>query len=139
MIFVIIWFFDHYLLKLVSSMNGICIVTFVNHLHASVTKSQSSFMFFNLSVLTSNKVIWVNFSAILFDETQHILKTCTTDYMPVCYEVINLFIKSQNFLLMSFIYKLKGLYLIITACDGVLIFFLDLFDSCIKSTWCDFL
>ena len=120
-------------------MNDICIVTFVNHLHVSVTKSKSSFMFFNLSVLTSNKVIWVNLSAILFDETQLILKTSTTDYMPVCYEIINLFIKSQNFLLMGFIYKLKGLYLIITTCDGLLIFFLDLFDSCIKSAWCDIL
>ena len=55
-------------------------------------------------------------------------------YVPVCYEVINPFIKSQNFLLMGFICKLKGLYLIVTACDGLLMFFLDLFDSCIKST-----
>ena len=48
-----------------------------------------------------------------FDETQHVVKTSTTCYVPVFYEIINLFIELQNFLLMFFICKLKGLYLII--------------------------
>ena len=39
------------------------------------------------------------------------------------YGVTNLFIKPQNFLLMSLICKLKGLYLIATACDGLWMFF----------------
>ena len=81
-------------------------------------------MFFKLSVLTSNNVIWVNFSAILFDETQHAVKTSMTGYMPVCYKIINPFIKPQNFLFMFFIGKLKGLYSVVTACDGLLMFFL---------------
>ena len=70
----------------------------------------------------------------LFDKTQHVVKTSAAGYVPVCYEVINLFIKPQNFLLMGFICKFKGLCLIVMACDGLLMFFLDLFDSCIKST-----
>ena len=94
-------------------------------------------MFFKLSVLALNNVIWVKFSAILFDEKQHVVKTSAAGYMLVCYEIINLFIKSQNFLLMGFICKFKGLYLIVTACDGMLMFFLDLSDSCIKTTWYD--
>ena len=94
-------------------------------------------MFFKLSVLASNNVIWVKFSAILFDEKQHVVKTSAAGYMLVCYEIINLFIKSQNFLLMGFICKFKGLYLIVTVCDGMLMFFLDLSDSCIKTTWYD--
>ena len=44
--------------------------------------------------------------AILFDETQHVVKTSTTGYVPVFYEVINLFIELQNVMLM-------GLYLIV--------------------------
>ena len=67
-------------------------------------------MFFKLSILTSNNVIWVNFSAILFDETQHVVKTATKGYMPVCYEVINIFTEPQNLFLMKFICKLKGFY-----------------------------
>ena len=67
-------------------------------------------MFFQLLVLGSNNLIWVEFSAVLFDKTQHLVKTFTAGYVPVCYEVINLFIKPQNFLLMFFICKLKGLW-----------------------------
>ena len=52
-----------------------------------------------------------------------------------CYEINNLFIKPQNFLLMFFICKLKGLHLIVTVFDGLLILSLDLFSSCIKPTW----
>ena len=127
MVFVIIWLFDHFTLKPVPSVNGIWIITFVNHLHVWVTKFKPSFMFFKLSILTSNNVIWVNFSAILFDETQHVVKISMAGYLPVCYEIINLSIEPQNFLLMLFICKLKGFYLIVTACDGLLIFFLYFF------------
>ena len=70
-------------------------------------------MFLKLPVLTLNNVLWVKVFAVLFDETQHILKTSTAGYMLVCYEVINLFIDTQNFLLIFFICKLKGLYLIV--------------------------
>ena len=94
-------------------------------------------MFFKLSVLTLNNVIWVSFSAILFDETQHVVKTSTMSYVPVCYKVINLSIKSQNFLFMFFICKLKGFYLIVTVFDGLLMLSLDLFSSCIKPAWYD--
>ena len=101
-------------------------------------------MFFKLSVLTSNNVIWVNFSAIVFDETQHVfdetqhvVKTSTMGYVPICYEIINLFIEPQNFLFMFFICKLKGFYLIVMVCDGLLMLSLDLFNSCIKFTWFD--
>ena len=124
MIFVIIWLFDHFTLKPVPSGNGLWIITFVNHLHVWVTKFKPSFMFFKLSILTSNNVIWVNFSAILFDETQHVVKTSTTVYVPVCYEIINLFIKPQNFLLIFFNCKLKGFYLIIFFFDDFLMSFL---------------
>ena len=70
-----------------------------------------------------------------FDETQHVVKTSTTCYVPVFYEIINLFIELQNFLLMFSICKLKGLYLIIFFFDGSLMPFFDLFNSCIKSMW----
>ena len=124
MIFVIIWLFDHFTLKPVPSVNGVWIITFVNHLHVWVTKFKPSFMFFQLLVLTSNNVAWVNFFPVLFHETQHVFKTSAAGYVPVCYEVINLFIKPQNFLLMFFICKLKGFYLIVTACDGIMMVFL---------------
>ena len=100
-IFVIVCFFDHFMLKTISSVNGICMVAFVNHLHVWLTKFKPSFIIFKLSVLKSNNVIWMNFSAILFDETQHVVKTSTTSCAPVYYETINLFIESQNFLLMA--------------------------------------
>ena len=65
-------------------------------------------MFFKLPVLTSNNVVGVNFFAILFDKTQHGVKTSTVGNVHVCYEVINLFIEPQNFLLMLLISKLKA-------------------------------
>ena len=105
-------------------MNSIWIITFFSHLHVLVTKFKTSLIFFKLSILTSNNVIWVNSSAIIYDETQHVVKTSMTDHMPVFYEVINLFIKPQKFLLIFFICKLKGFCLIVTACDGLLRFFL---------------
>ena len=97
MIFVVIWLFDHFSLEPVPPMNSIWIIAFVSHLHVWVTKFKPSLMFFKLLVLTSNNVIWVNFSAILFDKTQHVVKTCATGYVPVCYKVINLFISLKIF------------------------------------------
>ena len=113
MVFVVVWFLDHFTLESIPLINSIGIVAFVNHLHVWVTKFKPSFMFFQLLILTLNNVIWVDFSAILFDETQRFVKASAVGYVPVCYEVINLFIKPQNFLLMFFICKRKGLYLII--------------------------
>ena len=68
MVFVILWFLDHFTLKPVSSVNGVWIITFVSHLHVWVTEFKPSLMFFQLPVLTSSNVILVNFSAIPFDE-----------------------------------------------------------------------
>ena len=72
------------------------------------------------------------FSAILFNETQHVVKTSKAGYVLVFYEAVNLFIKLQNFLLMLLICKLKGFYLIVTVCDGLLMLSLDLFNFYIK-------
>ena len=135
MIFVVIWLFDHFSLEPVPPMNSIWIIAFVSRLHAWATKFKPSFMFFQLPMLTSNNVIWVGLFAILFNETQDVVKTPTRGYVPVCYEVINLFIKLQNIWLMFFICKLKGLYLIIFFFNGLLMPSLDLFNSCIKLTW----
>ena len=123
MVFVIVWFLDHFTLN-VPSVNSIWIIAFVNHLHAWVTKFKSSLMFFQPSILTSNNIIWANFSAILFDETQHVVKASTAGHIPVFNEVINLFIEPENFLLMFLFLKLKGLYMIVTV-GGCCIFFLD--------------
>ena len=124
MVFVIVWFLDHFMPEYVPSMNSIWIITPADFLHVWVTKFKTFFIFFKLSILTSNNVIWVGLLAILFNEAQHVVKTSTTGYVPVFYEVINLFIKLQNFLLMFFICKFKGLYLIIFFFDGLLMFFL---------------
>ena len=134
LIFVITSLFHHFTLKPVPSVNGVLIITFVNHLHVWITKFKPSPMFLKLLVLTSNNVVWVNFSAILFDEIQHVAETSTASYVSVCYEIINLFIEPQNSLLIFFICKLKGLYLIVMICDGLLMFSSDLFNSCIKPT-----
>ena len=83
MVFVVVWFFDNFILKPTPTMNSIWIITFVSHLHAWVTKFKSLLMFFQLPVLTSNNAIWVNFSAILFDETQYVVKTAAAGYVPV--------------------------------------------------------
>ena len=136
MVFVIIWFLDHFTLEYVLSMNSIWIITPASLLHVWVTKFKTFFIFFKLSILSLNNVIWVDLFAILFNEAQHV-KISMTRYMPAFYEVINLFIKLQNVLLMFFICKLKGFYLIVTVCDGLLMLSLDLFNSCIKPTWFD--
>ena len=127
MVFVIIWFLDHFTLETIPSVNGVWVIAFVNHLHVWVTKFKPSLMFLQLLVLAPNNVVWVNFSTVLFDKAQHVVKTSTRSYALVCYEVINLFIKPQNFLLMLLISKLKGLYLIVTVCDGILTFLLYFF------------
>ena len=122
------WFLDHFTLEPVPLVNSIWIITFVSHLHVWLTKFKPSLMFFQLLVLTSKDIICVSVFAVLFDKTQHVVKTSTTGYVPVCYEVINLFIDPPNVLLMFLICKLKGLYLIVTTCDGLLMFFLYFFS-----------
>ena len=130
MIFVIVWFLDHFTLQYVPMMNSIWIITPAGLFHAWVTKFKTFFIFFKLSILASNNVIWVNLLAILFDETQYIVKISTTGYVPVFYEVINIFIKPQNFLLM-------GLYLIVFFFHGLLMFFLYFFYTFIvKPFYC---
>ena len=57
MIFVIIWLFDHFMLQPVPSVNGVWMITFVNHLHVWVTKFKPSLMFFQLLILTPNNAI----------------------------------------------------------------------------------
>ena len=99
MIFVIAWFLDHFTLKYVPSMNSIWIITPASLFHVRVTKFKASLIIFKESILTSNNVVWVNFFAILYNEAQHVVKISATGYVPVFYEVINLFIKPQNFLL----------------------------------------
>ena len=113
-------------------LNDVWIITFVNHIHAWVTKFKPSFMFFKLLVLIPNSIILVNFSAILFDKTQHVVKTSTPGCGSVCYEIINLFIEPHNFMLMFFICKLEGFYFIVTDCDHFLMLSLDLVNSCIN-------
>ena len=137
MAFVIIWFSDDFTLEYVPSVNSIWIITPAGLFRVWVTKFRTFFIFFKLSILTLNNVIWMALLSILFDEAQDVVKISTTGYVPVFYEVINLFIKPENFLLMFSIYKLKGLYLIIFSFDGLLMLSLDLFNSCIKSTWYD--
>ena len=113
MVFVIVWFLDHFTLEYVPSMNSIWIVTPASFFHVWVTKFQTFFIFFKLSILPPNNVIWVGLFTVLFNEAQQVVKISTKGYVPVFYEVINLFIKLQNFLLTFLICKLKGLYLII--------------------------
>ena len=108
MVFVIVWFLDHFTLEPVPLVKGVWIIAFVSHLHVWVMKFKPSLMSFQLSVLISNNVVWVPFFTVLFDEAQHVVKTSTTGYVPVCYEVINLFIEPQNFLSMFFISKLTA-------------------------------
>ena len=83
MVSVIVWLFDHFTLKHVPSVNGVWIITFVDHLHLWVMKFKPSFRFFQLLVLISNNVIWMNVFAVLFDEAQHVVKTSAGGYVPV--------------------------------------------------------
>ena len=127
MVFVIVWFLDHFTLEYIPSMNSIWIITPAGLLHVWVTKFKTFFIFFKLSILTSNNVIWMGLFSIFFNEAQHVIKISMTGYVPAFYEVINLFIKPQTFLLMFFICKLKDLYLIIFYFGGLLMFFLYFF------------
>ena len=124
MIFVLVWFFNHFTFEYAPSMNSIWIITPASLLHVWVTKFKTSLFFFKQSILALNNVIWVGLFAILSDEAQHVVKIYTTRYVPVFHEVINLFIKLQNFLLIFFICKFKGLYLIIFFFDDLLMVFL---------------
>ena len=93
MAFVIVWFLDRFTLEYVPSVNSIWIITPAGLLHAWVTKFKTFFIFFKLSILTSNNAIWISFFVVLFDKIQHVVKISTTGYVPVFYEVSNLFIK----------------------------------------------
>ena len=108
-------------------MNGIWIITSVSHLHVWITTFKPSLVFFKLPILTSNNVVWINFFTVFFDEAQHVVKTFTASYRPICYKVINLFIEHKSFLLMFLNSKLKGFYLIVTVCHGLLMLFLYFF------------
>ena len=72
MVFVIVWFFDHFTLKPVPLVNGVWIITFVNHHHTRIAKFKPLLVFFQLLVLTSNNVVWMPFFTVLFDEVQHL-------------------------------------------------------------------
>ena len=85
MIFVLVWFFNHFTFEYAPSMNSIWIITPASLLHVWVTKFKTFFIFFKLSILTSNNVIWVGIVAVLFDEAQHVFKISTTGYVPVFY------------------------------------------------------
>ena len=68
MVLVIAWLLDHFMLKSTPLVNGVWIITYISHLHIWVTKFKSTLMFFQLPVLTSNNIVWVNFSTVLLDE-----------------------------------------------------------------------
>ena len=72
MVFVIVWFLNHFTLKPGPSVNGVWIIAFVSHYHTWTTKSKPLLMFFQLLVLTSNNVVWMSFVTFLFDEPQHL-------------------------------------------------------------------
>ena len=69
-------------------------------------------MILKLLVLTSNNVVWVNFSTVLFDEIQYVVKTSMVGCVPVHCDVIK--IETLDFLAFYIICKLKGLYLTVT-------------------------
>ena len=97
MVFVTVWFLNHFTLEFVPSMNSIWIITSASLLHAWVTKFKTFFIFFKLPILTSNSIIWVNFFTVLFDEAQHVVKVSTTGYVLVFYEVIISFLNLKIF------------------------------------------
>ena len=72
MVFVIVWFLDHFTLKPGPSVNGVWIIASVSHYHASIMKSKPLLMFFQLPVLILNNVVWMPFLIFLFDEPQHL-------------------------------------------------------------------
>ena len=128
MVFIIIWFLDYFTLEYIPSINSIWIITPASLLHVWAKKFEPLLMFFKMPILTLNNVVWMLFSAILFGKAQHVVKISTTGYVPVFYEVINLFIKVQNFLLM-------GWYLIIFFFNGLLMFFLHFVCELPSNLW----
>ena len=72
MVFVTAWFLDHFTLKPVPSMNNIWIIAFVNYCHVWVTKFKPLLMVFQLTVRTSNNIIWMPFPNVLFNEAQNL-------------------------------------------------------------------
>ena len=112
MVLVVVWLLYHLTLKSAPSVNCVWDIAFVNHFHVWVRKFKPSLMFLQLLELTSNNVVWVSFFAFLFDKTQYVVKISTTEYVPDCYEIVNLlffflqglsmlFIEPQNLLLMG--------------------------------------
>ena len=83
MVFVIVWFLDHFTLEYIPSMNSIWIITPAGLPHVWVTKFKIFFIFSRLSILTLNKLIWVGLFAILFNKAQHVVKISTTGYVFV--------------------------------------------------------
>ena len=83
MIFVIVWFLDHFTLEYVPSVNSIWVITPAVLVHVWVTKFETIFIFFKLSILTSNNVMWVGLLAILFNKAQHVVKISTTGNVSV--------------------------------------------------------
>ena len=73
-VFVMIWFLNHFTLEYVPSVNSIWIITPADLFHAWVTKFKTFLIFFKLSILTPNNIIWVGLLAILFNEAQHVVK-----------------------------------------------------------------
>ena len=118
-----VWLFGDFTLKSTPSVNCIWIITFFSHLHIWVTKSKPLIMLFQLAIVTSNNVAWMNFSTVLFGEAQHVVKTSTAGYVSICYDIINLFIEPQHFLLMFLNFKLKGFHLIVTLGKWCIFFF----------------
>ena len=78
MVFVTVLFLHHLTLEYVRSMNSVCIITPAGILHVWVKKLKTFFIFFKLSILKSNNVIWVGLVAILLNEAQHFVKISTT-------------------------------------------------------------
>ena len=57
MVFVVIWFLDHFTVEPFPSVNGDWIITFVSHFHVWITKFKPSLMFFRQPVLTSHNTL----------------------------------------------------------------------------------
>ena len=77
MILVIVWFLNHFSLEYFPPVSSIWIIAPASLLHFWVTRFKTFFIFFKLSILTLNNVIWEGLFAILFDEAQHVAKIST--------------------------------------------------------------
>ena len=56
-VFVIVWFLDHFTIKPFPSVNDVWIIAFVSDRHAWITKSEPLLMFFQPPVLTWTNVV----------------------------------------------------------------------------------